>query len=69
LGIDGVCHQQALASGGITLAVLGSGLDCLYPKRHQGLAMQILEQEGLLVSELVQQGPWRTLPSPQPYHQ
>lgn len=59
LGIDGVCHQQALASGGITLAVLGSGLDCLYPKRHQGLAMQILEQEGLLVSELApQQGPW-----------
>ncbi len=58
LGIDGVCHQQALASGGITLAVLGSGLDCLYPKRHQGLAMQILEQEGLLVSELApQQGP------------
>ena len=32
--------------------------DCLYPKRHQGLAMQILEQEGLLVSELApQQGP------------
>ncbi|MGY3944728.1 DNA-processing protein DprA [Aeromonas tecta] len=52
LGIDGVCHQQALATGGVTLAVLGSGLDCLYPKRHQGLAMQILESGGLLVSEL-----------------
>lgn len=52
LGIDGVCHQQALASGGVTLAVLGSGLDCLYPKRHQGLAMQILENGGLIVSEL-----------------
>ena len=52
LGIDGVCHQQALAAGGITLAVLGSGLDCLYPKRHQGLAGQILESGGLLISEL-----------------
>lgn len=58
LGIDGICHQQALASGGVTLAVLGSGLDCLYPKRHHGLAMQILEQGGLLVSELApDQGP------------
>lgn len=52
LGIDGVCHQQALAAGGITLAVLGSGLDSLYPKRHQGLAGQILENGGLLISEL-----------------
>nr|WP_033131392.1 DNA-processing protein DprA [Aeromonas aquatica] len=52
LGIDGVCHQQALAVGGVTLAVLGSGLDCLYPKRHQGLAEQILDRGGLLISEL-----------------
>lgn len=52
LGIDGVCHQQTLATGGITLAVLGSGLDCLYPKRHQGLASQILENAGVLISEL-----------------
>ncbi|MBR7630244.1 DNA-processing protein DprA [Aeromonas popoffii] len=52
LGIDGVCHQQALAAGGVTLAVLGSGLDCLYPKRHQGLAGQILANAGVLISEL-----------------
>lgn len=52
LGIDGVCHQQALATGGTTLAVQGSGLDCLYPKRHQGLAEQILARRGLLISEL-----------------
>ncbi|MGL5302229.1 MAG: DNA-processing protein DprA [Aeromonas sp.] len=51
LGIDGVCHQQALAAGGITIAVLGSGLDSLYPKRHQGLAMEILARGGLLISE------------------
>nr|WP_251650848.1 DNA-processing protein DprA [Aeromonas dhakensis] len=53
LGIDGICHQQALTNGGITLAVLGSGLDSLYPKRHQGLAEQILAQDGVLISELV----------------
>ncbi|WP_374941472.1 DNA-processing protein DprA [Aeromonas aquatica] len=52
LGIDGVCHQQALAADGVTLAVLGSGLDYLYPKRHQGLAEQILDRGGLLISEL-----------------
>ena len=52
LGIDGVCHQQALATGGTTLAVLGSGLYCLYPRRHQGLAEQLLAQGGLLISEL-----------------
>ena len=51
LGIDGVCHQQALAVGGITLAVLGSGLDQVYPKRHQPLAEQILINGGLLISE------------------
>jgi DNA processing protein len=51
LGIDGVCHQQALAAGGITLAVLGSGLDQVYPKRHQLLAEQILGNGGLIISE------------------
>ncbi|RQM75763.1 DNA-protecting protein DprA [Aeromonas jandaei] len=52
LGIDGVCHQQALAAGGMTLAVLGSGLDQLYPKRHHALAAAILERGGVLISEL-----------------
>ncbi|MGE6108518.1 DNA-processing protein DprA [Aeromonas sobria] len=52
LGIDGICHQQALAAGGITLAVLGSGLDAVYPKRHQGLADEIVASGGLIVSEL-----------------
>ncbi|MFQ2348340.1 MULTISPECIES: DNA-processing protein DprA [Aeromonas] len=53
LGIDGICHQQALTNRGITLAVLGSGLDSIYPKRHQGLAEQIMAQDGVLISELV----------------
>lgn len=52
LGIDGVCHQQALTAGGMTLAVLGSGLDQVYPKRHQTLAVTILDRGGILISEL-----------------
>ncbi|MDP2560395.1 DNA-processing protein DprA [Psychrobium sp. 1_MG-2023] len=49
-GIDSYAHQGALAANGKTIAVLGSGLNNIYPKTNQGLAKQI-EQQGLLVSE------------------
>lgn len=52
LGIDGICHQTAIRSGGRTIAVLGSGLACCYPRRHYSLAQQIVAEGGALVSEL-----------------
>lgn len=49
-GIDGAAHEGALAAAGGTVAVVGTGLDRVYPKRHLDLAHRIA-QHGLLLSE------------------
>lgn len=50
LGIDAGAHRGALAAGGRTLAVAGSGLDTVYPRSHARLARRVVES-GALVSE------------------
>ncbi|WP_341502631.1 DNA-processing protein DprA [Gallaecimonas sp. GXIMD4217] len=52
LGVDGLAHQCALDHGGKTLAVLGTGPDICYPRRHQAL-FERLAEEGALVSEFL----------------
>jgi len=50
LGVDGAAHDGALLGGGDTIAVVGTGLDRVYPKRHLALAHRIARQ-GMLLSE------------------
>ena len=49
-GVDGLAHQHALKAGGRTIAVLGSGVDIIYPPEHRQLAEAIIEQ-GAVISD------------------
>lgn len=50
LGVDGAAHEGGLAGRGSTVAVVGTGLDRVYPARHKALAHRIAK-DGLIVSE------------------
>ena len=50
-GIDAIAHKTAVELGGRTLAVLGSGLDCIYPSENRTLAQEITQGHGAIISE------------------
>lgn len=50
-GIDAYAHQGALKAGGVTVAVMGTGIDHIYPSRHRALAADIVAGGGALVTE------------------
>lgn len=58
LGIDAAAHRGALEAGGLTCAVMGGGLDHLYPRQHRGLFAAIAER-GALLSPFVPDAPPR----------
>lgn len=51
LGIDSVAHRSSLSSNIPTIAVLGNGLDKVYPPSHYNLAEEIVKRDGLVISE------------------
>ncbi|KTD62953.1 protein smf [Legionella santicrucis] len=56
LGIDAQAHMGCLEADGQTIAVLGTGIDCIYPHRHVTLSQHI-SQNGLLLSEFPLKSP------------
>jgi DNA processing protein len=52
LGIDGAAHRGALLAGGRSVAVMATGIDVVYPRRHRALAGE-LERAGCLVTEFL----------------
>ena len=51
LGIDAAAHRGVVSAGGTAVAVLGSGIDTIYPQRHRELGAEILRNGGTAVSE------------------
>lgn len=51
IGIDSCAHLGALEAKGKTIAVVGNGLDTVYPKQNENLAKQIIKQGGAIISE------------------
>src|SRR5688572_8235522 len=51
IGVDAIAHRAALDNHGLTIAVLPSSLDHIYPASHYALAQEIVDKGGALISE------------------
>jgi len=51
MGVDTEAHRGTLEAGGITIAVLGNGIDSIYPAQNEKLAKEILNNDGAVISE------------------
>lgn len=51
-GIDSIAHRGAVEAGGVTIAVLGTPIDQIYPRSHIRLAEKIIETGGAVMSEM-----------------
>lgn len=51
-GIDGAAHEGALSANGVTIAVMGTGIDVIFPAQHRQLAERIVASGGALVAEM-----------------
>jgi DNA processing protein len=51
-GVDSAAHRGALSAGGVTIGIMGSGVDVMYPPEHAPLARE-MQQQGAIASELV----------------
>ncbi len=58
-GIDALSHEGAMKNGGMTIAVLGTGLSQVYPREHQALANRIAETGAVISQFPLQNGPLR----------
>ena len=57
-GVDSAAHEGAILGNGKTVAVLPNGLDPIQPRSHYGLAQQILNQNGCIISEFSESRPF-----------
>ncbi len=50
-GIDGAAHRGTVTADGVGIAVLGSGIDVMYPREHADLARELIDRGGAVISE------------------
>jgi len=64
-GVDSVAHKTCLDSNGQTIAVLGSGINIVYPDKNKWLYQQIIKKSGLIISEFPPNTPPKAANFPQ----